>query len=186
VTRGARDSDAHASPLPGTSPRGRTAVAAAIGLLVAVAVVVSAVGVAGDAGVGALGGDRTLVVTHENGTELIATQVDADTEIVIEYTHSVEKTTVRDVYVPTADALRMTRMEFSSFGAGLPSQADVTERDGRYVYYPPSSEYRTLHLKTGDVAGHDLIVGGERYDISGLSGGGAVELTVDRRGPLGR
>lgn len=151
------------------------------------AVLTIATGVAiGVGAVDTVGGEPTLVVTAENGTELVADPVSDETEIVIEYTHSVEKTTVRDVYVPTADALRMTRMEFRSFGAGLPSQADVTERDGRYVYYPPSSEYRTLHLKTGDVAGHDLIVGGERYDISGLSGGGAVELTVDRRGPLGR
>lgn len=166
-----------------TSVSRRRAAVVAVGALLAVAVAVS---VAAGAGAGNLGGERTLVVTHENGTELIADRVDGDTEVVIEYTHSVEKTTVRDVYVPTADGLRMTRMEFSSFGAGLPSRADVTEREGRYVYYPPSTEYRTLHLKTGDIAGHDLVVGGVRYDISGMSGGSAVELTVERRGLIGR
>jgi hypothetical protein len=150
--------------------------------MLALCVVVS---VAGSVGAGGLGGDRTLVVTHENGTELVADSVDGDTEVVIEYTHSVEKTTVRDVYVPTADGLRMTRTEFSSFGAGLPSRADVTERDGHYVHRPDREAYPTLHLKTGDLAGHDLIVGGARYDLSGTSGGGAVEITVERRGPLG-
>ncbi len=146
------------------------------------ATVAFATGVAFAVGaVDTVAGDPTLVVTDENGTELVATPVSDGTEIVIEYTHSVEKTTVRDVYVQRDGALVMTRMEFSSFGAGLPSQADVTVRDGRYVYEPPSESYPTLHLKTGAVADHDLIVGDERYDIAGMSGGGALELTIERR-----
>jgi len=144
-------------------------------LVVATALVVAVAGV--DTGPG----DRTLVVTDENGSEILTTPVENDTEIVIEYTHSVEKTLVSDVYVPSDRGLVMTRMEFSSFGAGLPSQAAVTERDGRYVYHPPPVEYETLHLKTGEVADHDLIVGGERYDLADMSRNGAVELTVERR-----
>ncbi|VTT88019.1 DUF1850 domain-containing protein [Halorubrum sp. DM2] len=167
--------------LRATAGRRRIAAAALVGLLVVAVVAATVGGVPG----GDSGADRTLVVTYENGTELAVAPVDDDTEIVIEYTHSVEKTLVRDVYVATNDGLRMTRMEFSSFGAGLPSRADVTERDGRYVYYPPPTEYRTLHLKTGLVADHDLIVGDRRYDIAGLSEGGAVELTVERRGLFG-
>ena len=143
--------------LRATAGRRRIAAAALVGLLVVAVVAATVGGVPG----GDSGADRTLVVTYEN---------------------SVEKTLVRDVYVATNDGLRMTRMEFSSFGAGLPSRADVTERDGRYVYYPPPTEYRTLHLKTGIVADHDLIVGDRRYDITRMSGGGAVELTVERRG----
>ena len=131
--------------------------------------------------VDAVAGGPTLVVTDDSGTELVTTPVSEETEVVIEYTHSVEKTTVRDVYVPRDGELVMTRMEFSSFGAGLPSQADVTERDGRYVFEPPSESYSTLHLKTGTVADHDLVVGDERYDIAGMTDGGAVELTVERR-----
>lgn len=157
-------------------------VAVVLGALLAAAVVTAVVG--GPPGAAALDGDRTLVVTHENGTELVAVPVDDDTEIVIEYTHSVEKTLVRDVYEPANGTLRMTRMEFSSFGAGLPAHADVTERDGRYVYYPLQTEYEALHVKTGTVADHDLIVSGDRYDITALSGGRAVELTVERRGPV--
>ncbi|WP_394295476.1 DUF1850 domain-containing protein [Halorubrum kocurii] len=147
-----------------------------------VAVLTIATGVAfGVGAVDTVGGEPTLVVTAENGTELMTVPVSDETEVVIEYTHSVEKTTVRDVYVPRDGELVMTRMEFSSFGAGLPSRADVTVRDGRYVYAPPAESYPTLHLKTGAVADHDLIVGDERYDIAGMSDGGAVELTVERR-----
>ncbi|WP_241154903.1 DUF1850 domain-containing protein [Halorubrum sp. CSM-61] len=146
------------------------------------AILVAATGAAFATGaVDAVAGGPTLVVTDESGTELVTAPVSDDTEIAIEYTHSVEKTTVRDVYVPRDGELVMTRMEFSSFGAGLPSQADVTERDGRYVFEPPSESHETLHLKTGHVADHDLIVGDERYDIAGMTDGGAVELTVERR-----
>ena len=149
-------------------------------LLVAALSVVTGIAVAGGAA-DSVAGEQTLVVTDENGTELLTVPVDDETEIVIEYTHSVEKTLVRDVYVPSEDGLVMTRMEFSSFGAGLPSEVEVTVVDGRYVYHPPQEEYPVLHLKTGDVADHDLTVGDERYDIAAISGNGAVELTVERR-----
>lgn len=123
----------------------------------------------------------TLVVTAEDGEELVATPVGGDTEVVLEYTHSVERTLVRDVYVADDGRLVMTRMEFSSFGAGLPAQADVTVRDGRFVYRPPRSEHEILRVETGTVADHDLVVGGERYDVAGLADGGSIELTVRER-----
>ena len=125
---------------------------------------------------------QTLVVADADGSELVTAPVSAETEIVLEYTHSVERTLVRDVYVATENGtLVMTRMEFSSFGAGLPAQADVTREGGRYVYEPPSTEYETLRVQTGYVADHDLIVGGERYDVASLSDGGPVELTIEDR-----
>lgn len=157
---------------------GKTLLAAVVAALATLAVVG---GIALGGGADAVTGGQTLVVTDEDGSELLAAPVHDETEIVIEYTHSVEKTLVRDVYVPSDDGLVMTRMAFSSFGAGLPSQADVTERDGRYIYEPPSATYETLHLKTGAVADHDLIVGDERYDIAAMSDSGAVELTIERR-----
>lgn len=123
----------------------------------------------------------TLVVTAEDGEELVVTPVGDDTEVVVEYTHSVERTLVRDVYVPDDGRLVMIRTEFSSFGAGLPAQADVTVRDGRFVYRPPRSEYETLRVKTGEIADHDIVVSGERYDIATLADGGSIELTVQER-----
>ena len=125
--------------------------------------------------------ESTVVVTDGDGEELVVSPVADRTEIVLEYTHSVEKTLVRDVYVAADGRLVSVRMEFSSFGAGLPSQADVTQRDGRYVYEPPQVEYETLRVKTGVIADHDLIVGDTRYDIAALAEGGAVEITVQQR-----
>jgi len=127
------------------------------------------------------GTEPTVVVTDSNGEELVAAPVGGDEEVVLEYTHSVERTLVRDVYVHEDGRLVMVRMEFSSFGAGLPSEADVVVRDGRYVYHPPRTEYETLRVMTGSIADHDLIVGDDRYDIAALSNGGAVELTIETR-----
>ena len=123
----------------------------------------------------------TLVVTDEHGDELVASPLADGDEVTLEYTHSVEQTVVRDVYAVDDNRLVSVRMEFSSFGAGLPSHADVTQRDGRYVYEPPRVEYETLSVKTGAIADHDLIVGETRYDIAALSDGGAVEITVQQR-----
>lgn len=125
--------------------------------------------------------EPTVVVTDERGEELVVSPVADGVEITLEYTHSVEQTLVRDVYAVDDDRLVSVRMEFSSFGAGLPAQAEVTQRDGRYVYQPPRVEYETLRVKTGAIADHDLIVDETRYDIAALSDGGAVEITVQQR-----
>lgn len=145
-------------------------------------VVVAALVVAGTAGVVATGAvDDVLVVTAEDGERLLTTPVDDGTEVTVEYTHSVEKTLVSDVYAVRDGRLVMTRMEFSSYGAGLPSTVPVEERDGRFVYRPSDRSYATLRVATGDVAGHVLVVGGTRYDLVGLAEGGTVELRVEPR-----
>ena len=123
----------------------------------------------------------TLVVTNSSDETLLSSPVTEGSELVVEYTHSVEQTLVRDIYVVDDGALVMTRMEFSSFGAGLPAQADVTVENGRYVYEPPTQRYETLRITTGSVADHDLVVDGQRYDIAALAAGGTVELEIQER-----
>lgn len=122
--------------------------------------------------------EQTLDVTHENGTELLSVPVEEGTEVVLEYEHSVERTLVLDVYVVSDGVLVSDRMEFSSFGAGLPSHAEVTRDGERYVYIPPEREFETLRVTTGHVADHDLLVDGVRYDLAGLAKGGTVEIRV--------
>ena len=148
-------------------------------LVIAVAIACAGVLTAGAVTVAAT--ETVLVVTDDGGEKLLVTPVGDGTEITVEYTHSVEKTLVRDVYVAEDGQLVMTRMEFSSFGAGLPSTANVTEVDGRYVYHPPERGYDPLRVTTGRVADHDLVVGDERYDIAEMADGGTVELRVETR-----
>lgn len=151
-----------------------------LGVLVGVVAILS-VGllVAPFGGVGSvLSTEQTLIVTDGAGEELIAVEVDDGAEVVVEYEHSVERTVVRDVYVVSDAKLVMDRMEFSSFGAGLPSHAEVTQRDGRYVYDLDGQEYGTLRISTGLIADHDLVVDGTRYDLAGIADGGTVEIRI--------
>jgi len=159
-------------------PRSRASTVVGVGVVLLVALSIAFFAVDG---LDTLAGEPTVVVTDTDGQELVVAPIHDGDEVVLEYTHSVERTLVRDVYVHEDGRLVMTRMEFSSFGAGLPSHAEVTIRNGRYVYHPPRSEYESLRIMTGSTADHDLIVGENRYDITALSGGGAVEVTIENR-----
>lgn len=121
----------------------------------------------------------TLVITDESGTDSLEISVEPETEIELEYTHSVEQTPVTDIYVVSDGALVSDRMLFSSFGAGLPAQAEVTREDDRYVYHPPEQRYDPLTVTTGPVAGHELVVDGERYDLVKFSDGGTVRIKIE-------
>ncbi|MFW6153276.1 MAG: DUF1850 domain-containing protein [Halobacteriota archaeon] len=126
--------------------------------------------------------EEVVVVEATDGTELLSVPVDDDDTVVLAYTHSVEKTPVRDIYTVRDGELVMTRMEFSSFGAGLPADADVDRTDdGRFSYEPTSPREGDLLVATGTIAGHELIVEGERYDLVELADAGSVRITVTTR-----
>lgn len=126
----------------------------------------------------------TLVVTDDSGVELLEIDVEPGSEVAIEYTHSVEQTPVTDVYTVSDGALVDDRMLFSSFGAGLPSEADVTREGDRYVHRPPAQRHDPLIITTGPLADHSLLVDGERYDLAGLADGGTVELRIEHQRTL--
>lgn len=144
----------------------------AVGSLVAISTV---------AGPALLGGeeDYTLVVATEEGETVLEAPADLGDTVVLEYTHSVEKTPVRDVYAVTEDGIVMTRMEFQSYGAGLPSTADVEIENGTFIYEPPGTEPGPLYVATGSVAGHDLVVAGTRYDLVERADGGTVVIRIE-------
>ncbi|APW97281.1 hypothetical protein CHINAEXTREME_05615 [Halobiforma lacisalsi AJ5] len=132
-------------------------------------------------GVGtALTADATLVVEHaDGGDRVLEVPVDEGTEVTVSYMHSVEKTPVEDIYVVDDGALRMDRMVFVSHGAGLPSDADIEETDDGFVVYPDGT-YERLNVVPGEIAGHELIVGDERYDLVERTDGPVVLSVADR------
>lgn len=135
-------------------------------------------------GIAAAGGGATtpvLVVTDDDGSELLAVPVTEGSQVGVEYTHSVEKTLVTDVYVVDDGALAGDRMAFSSYGAGLPSEAAVNRTDGRYVTDLDGQRHETLRVSTGPVARQELIVDGDRHDLYGLAEGGSVRLRIEYR-----
>jgi len=146
-----------------------------------VAVVFALVGalVAG-AVVAELGSGTALIVEDAGGGELVSEGVEDGTVVSLEYTHSVEKTQVRDVYVVEDGRLVLERTVFESYGAGLPSEAEVERSDdGGFVFRPDGRSTDELVVSTGRVAGHELVVGGERHDLTNLSEAGTVRLRVE-------
>ncbi|MDZ7850131.1 MAG: DUF1850 domain-containing protein [Halodesulfurarchaeum sp.] len=149
-------------------------------LLIAV-VLVAAIGL-----VGATASGHTLVVERtDTGEKIIETPVSNGSVVALEYTHSVEKTRVYDEYTVVDTTLENTRMEFESYGWGLPAGANVTLENGTFVF-DPDREYEQLRVKPGTVANHTLIVDGERYDLVERSDANSVIIRVSSDTPLTR
>lgn len=127
--------------------------------------------------------EKVLVVADaDTGEPILVVPVENGTRVTLAYTHSVEKTPVRDVYVVDGNELEMVEMRFQSYGAGLPARANVTRENGWFVFDPKGS-YATVLITPGEVAGHELWVDDRRYDLVALSGGKSVELFVVQRCP---
>lgn len=152
-------------------------------LLVALLVCALVVGF-GTAASASLAGPE-LVVEDDRGEVLLTAPVEEGAVVSLEYTHSVEKTAVADVYVVDGTDLRMIRMEFDSYGAGLPSEADVERApDGEGYVYHLDRSYDRIEVSPGQRAGHELVVDGERYDLVSISDGRPVSIYVsDRSNP---
>jgi len=147
---------------------------------VALVVVLSAVSLAAPTG-------YVLVVEDiDTGERYITQPVDNGTTVGLEYTHSVEKNRVYDVYRVNGTTLLNTRMEFESYGWGLPARVDVTNVDGTLVYQPPGgiTELDALSVSPGRIANHTLVVGDQRYDLVAATDGSDVRIHIERRSPL--
>ncbi|UTF54417.1 DUF1850 domain-containing protein [Natronosalvus rutilus] len=126
--------------------------------------------------------ERTLVVQNaDSGETLLERPVENDEQVTLAYTHSVEKTPVEDVYVVDGDQLRMTEMRFQSHGAGLPADESM-ERTGDWFVVERNSTYSQLRVAPGSIAGHELVVGEDRYDLVAMSDGPVV-IVVDEDEP---
>jgi hypothetical protein len=90
---------------------------------------------------------------------------------------------VYDGYTVRGDRLVMTRMEFESYGWGLPAGANVSRENGTFVFDPPG-ETEELLVSPGRIAGHRLHVGERTHDLVGMADG-SVRIHVVRRSLLG-
>ncbi|WP_193309329.1 DUF1850 domain-containing protein [Halorubrum halophilum] len=146
------------------------------------AAVVLVVGVAATAPAGAV----LVVEDTETGEQYLSEPVDSGSTVALEYTHSVEKSRVYDEYRVDGDTLVNTRMEFESYGWGLPARVNVTNVNGTLVYDPaePITELERLSVSPGRIAGHTLIVDGREHDLVAVSNGNDVTLHIERRSIL--
>ncbi|MFC6724509.1 DUF1850 domain-containing protein [Halobium palmae] len=132
----------------------------------------------------AVPGGRALAVEDtRTGERLLTVPVDEGDTVSLEYTHSVEKTRVLDQYTVRGDELEMTRMEFESYGWGLPSRADVREENGTFVFDPEGS-FEEIHVTPGDVAHHRLHVGDRTFDLYDRYGERSVRIALVHRSAL--
>ncbi|MBS3761317.1 DUF1850 domain-containing protein [Halodesulfurarchaeum sp.] len=135
---------------------------------------------------GATAGGQSLVVERvDTGETIIETPVSNGSIVALEYTHSVEKTRVYDEYTVVDSTLENTRMEFESYGWGLPAGANVTREDGVFVF-DPAGEYDQFIVKPGRVANHTLHVDETQYDLVERSDANSVIIRVTRSSPLTR
>ena len=87
--------------------------------------------------------------------------VDPHKEIYIDYTHSVARTNIRDVFVlKESERFLLIRTEYSSFGAGLPTEnfGTFTHRDGLYINEGIDLELQEIPIRIGTIANHKLTV----------------------------
>nr|WP_188872582.1 DUF1850 domain-containing protein [Halarchaeum rubridurum] len=129
-------------------------------------------------------GKQLTVTDQETGEVLIQTPVHENSTVSLVYMHSVQKSRVLDQYTVRGHTLVYTRMEFESYGWGLPSRSDVREVNGTFVLADPDWQGRELHVKPGRVAGHHLIVDGHDYDLVERSDARAVTIRVTDRSLL--
>jgi hypothetical protein len=125
-------------------------------------------------------GPVLVVEDAATGDDVLRVPVEENTTVALEYTHSVEKTRVLDAYAVRDGELVMTRMEFQSYGWGLPARVDVTRENGSFVFDPEGS-FEELYVKPGRIAGHELHVGAETYDLVALSDARSVRMYIMER-----
>lgn len=147
--------------------------------MVALALVVALAGVA----LAAPTGQVLVVEDLDTGEHYITQPVDNGSTVALEYTHSVEKTPVYDEYRVEGDTLVNTRMEFQSYGWGLPSGVNVTNVNGTFVYDPPGPimTLETLSVSPGRIANHSLIVEDQQYDLVAETNATDVRIHVEHR-----
>lgn len=128
--------------------------------------------------------EQVLIITDIQTNEIYLTQpVETGSTVALRYTHSVEKTPVSDEYRVEGTRLVHTRMEFESYGWGLPSGVNVSTVNGTFVYDPqtPITTLESLIVSPGRIAEHTLVVDNHQHDLVALTNASDVQIRVDRR-----
>lgn len=124
-----------------------------------------------------------VVEDVDTGERYVAEPVETGSTVELRYVHSVEKTPVTDVYRVDGETLVNTRMEFESYGWGLPAQVNVTNVNGTFVYDPPEpiTTLESLSVSPGRIANHTLVVDDRQIDLVAQTNASDVRIHVERR-----
>lgn len=95
-------------------------------------------------------------------------------EFHMEFTHSVNRTAVREYYVIESDRILLTRAEYSSFGAGMPEVPEVsgstlTLEKGILHLRGIDTPMDSLVYRIGTVAAHTLHINGKSTPLQAIA-----------------
>lgn len=97
-----------------------------------------------------------------------------DQEFYVEFTHSVNRTTVREYYELRAGKIVLTRAEYTSFGAGMPEVPEtegstLSMRDGVLRLDKINQPMPDFIYRIGTIAGHTLHIGGQVVPFTSIA-----------------
>lgn len=103
--------------------------------------------------------DATDVVLHN-------IELDEGTQFSMTYTHSVERSAVTEIFEIRDNEIYVMESYTESYGAGLPYEGTVLEKDGRFVIKDINQHIESLVVRPSKLYPHDLTYNEERIMIS--------------------
>ena len=106
---------------------------------------------------------QSFLEISSEGYDSLLLPLSTGEEFSIEYIHSVARTPIRDVFVcleasKDENSIRFVRTEYSSFGAGLPTESfgDFDHTDGLYINKGLELFFSEIPLRVGRFADHQI------------------------------
>lgn len=113
------------------------------------------------------------LVDGRSGSSLFCSHVEVGREVVLSFTHSVNRRPVYDTLRVERDRLVIVRSRFDAFGAGMPeaTTAEGTLRTGPdgWLEWTINRPVPEITLRVGWVADHHLEVGARRLRLADLA-----------------
>ena len=110
--------------------------------------------------------------------------LEEDGEFAIEFIHSVNQSPVRETFVIEEGVIRLKKIRFYSFGAGIPSELEeswIISRDGdAMVISGFNTSFEEINFIVGTVSDHLFFINGETISLRELCGRNA-QITLSFR-----
>lgn len=98
--------------------------------------------------------DHLILMDRDSGDVLFKEPVNNHDRFSLTYTHSVERTDVTEIFEIIDGTIFVMESHTESFGAGLPYEGTVLERDGKYVIKDIGQPIPTLVVRPSNAFPH--------------------------------
>ncbi|MDL2300222.1 DUF1850 domain-containing protein [Clostridiaceae bacterium OttesenSCG-928-D20] len=135
-----------------------------------------------------LGSSQHLVLTDNDTNEIYAKfPLEKGEGFSVSFIHSVNKSPIREYYLPAKNGFELVKSEFHGFGAGVQTETAegqdfyITE-DGTMVMTGGGMIIPSLNYRIGKIHGHSLHISGETIDLRKLCGASkSVRFEIKRK-----